>query len=583
MGNPVGKGWPKPDMAVFAGKVAHHLSVIYKSNLRESLVNRILSMSNIQVDAKPAWDEKDTLLITYGNSIFKADEKPLQTLHRFLEKRLAGTISCIHILPFFPCTSDDGFSITDYMQVNPAFGDWEDITTLTSDFSLMCDLVINHVSVSHRWFKNYLSNKVPGKDFFIEADPAADYSLVIRPRSTPLFTRFETPDGSREVWTTFSADQADLNFSNPDVLVEMIRVLLFYIRKGIRIIRLDAVAFLWKTKGTSCLHQPETHQIVKLLRDIVSFVSPGTIILTETNVPNLENWSYFGNGDEAHMVYQFSLPPLLLHALFSGSARYLTQWAFEIPAIRKDQTFLNYAASHDGIGIRPLEGILPQGEIEQLIAGMIGFGGQVSNKVNRDGSLSPYEINITYIDAMKGDRRGHDDLQESRFICSQTIMMSLQGIPAFYFNSLVGTPNDYEGVKATGRARSINRKQWREEELVHLLSTDTIHKRLFNELTRLIRIRQGCSAFHPGCPQEIIAPDDRVFAFKRHNPETGEAIYCISNLTGKPVEIRMDIGEIKKGYDLISCESLGISEGILLNSYQTKWIAEISKTELQSN
>lgn len=570
------QGYRKPDMAAFAGRIARHLKIIYKDNFSEGLVNRILGMARVQYDTRSGWDEKDVILITYGNSIYKSEEAPLHTLHRFLSKRLAGTISCVHILPFFPFTSDDGFSVTDYMQVNPSLGTWENITGLNSDFNVMSDLVINHVSVSHSWFKNYISDTIPGKGYFIEKDPGADYSRVVRPRSTSLFTCFDTPGGQRQVWTTFSADQADLNFSNPDVMIEMIRILLFYISKGIRIIRLDAIAFLWKSGGTTCLHLPETHQTVKMLRDLVDFVSPGSVILTETNVPNLENWSYFGDGDEAHMVYQFSLPPLLLHALFSGCAKYLNQWAFEIPALSANQTFLNYTASHDGIGVRPLEGLLPQKEIEELIGGMKGFGGIVSSKTNPDGSLSPYEINITYLDALKGDRNGTDSLQEDRFICSQTIMMSLQGIPAFYFNSLFGTSNDYEGARITGRARSINRKQWREDELDQQLSSDTIHTRIFNELSRLIRIRRECSAFHPNSLQKILATDERVFAFQRHNPESGETIWCISNLTGKPIEIG-GVGEgVKKGYDLISREKSGLSDRILMNSYQTKWIVEMS-------
>ncbi|MBN1790576.1 MAG: hypothetical protein JW830_08780, partial [Bacteroidales bacterium] len=299
------QGYRKPDMAAFAGRIARHLKIIYKDNFSEGLVNRILGMARVQYDTRSGWDEKDVILITYGNSIYKSEEAPLHTLHRFLSKRLAGTISCVHILPFFPFTSDDGFSVTDYMQVNPSLGTWENITGLNSDFNVMSDLVINHVSVSHSWFKNYISDTIPGKGYFIEKDPGADYSRVVRPRSTSLFTCFDTPGGQRQVWTTFSADQADLNFSNPDVMIEMIRILLFYISKGIRIIRLDAIAFLWKSGGTTCLHLPETHQTVKMLRDLVDFVSPGSVILTETNVPNLENWSYFGDGDEAHMVYQF--------------------------------------------------------------------------------------------------------------------------------------------------------------------------------------------------------------------------------------------------------------------------------------
>lgn len=562
-----------PDLATFSSQIARRLQVIYKADFTEGMVNRILGMTTRQFEARSLWDERDVVLITYGNSLHKPGEKPLRTLHRFMHNRLADIINCVHILPFFPSTSDDGFSVSDFRAVNPAFGDWEDIAVISKEFDLMADLVINHVSVSHQWFSNYLADRNPGRNFFIEPEPDFDYSQVIRPRSTPLFTRFETVHGVREVWTTFSADQVDLNFSNPDVLIEMIGVLLLYLSKGARIVRLDAIAFLWKTRDTSCLHRPETHEIVKLLRDIVSFVSPGTLILTETNVPNRENWSYFGNGDEAHMVYQFALPPLLLHALHTGSSKYLNEWALEIPATPANQTFLNYTASHDGIGIRPLEGLLPEKEITQLIDGMMNFGGRVSNKVNRDGSLSPYEINITYPDAMKGDKNGADDFQEARFICSQTIMMSLQGIPAFYINSLVGTANDDEGVAATGKARSINRRQWLEDELLQHLSSDTIHHRLFHEITRLIGIRRQCPAFHPGCPQKILIAEDCLFAFERFNASTGDKIVCISNISNQTVEADAGPLQMQKGYDLISGETMsGKSDRILLKAYQTKWI-----------
>ena len=583
MENSVRHGSLVPDTAAFAGKLARRLQAIYASSFSEGMVNRILAITNRQFPERPAWSEKDIVLITYGNSIQTTHEKPLQTLYRFLLNRLADTISCVHILPFFPFTSDDGFSVSDFMKVDPSLGSWEDFTAFTPKFGLMSDLVINHVSAEHSWFKNYLQNCSPGKDYFIGAEPEADYSKVVRPRSTSLFTRVETVNGARDVWTTFSADQVDLDFSNPEVLIEMIRVMVFYISQGVRIIRLDAIAFVWKKNGTSCLHLRETHEIVKLLRDISSFISPGTIILTETNVPNKENWSYFGDDDEAHMVYQFSLPPLLLHALFSGNANYLTDWATEIPAPRASQTFLNYTASHDGIGVRPLEGILPETEIDRLIEGMIGFGGLVSRRTNPNGSLSPYEINISYFDAMKGNKQGVDHFQEARFLCSQAIMMSLQGIPAFYIHSLFATANDYDGVNSTGRSRSINRRQLGEEELNSRLSNDTMHSRMFNELLRLIGIRKQCSAFHPGCPQEILKLGEALFAFTRYDQLTGEKIYCISNMTDQPVEIRAVLPEKKKGYDLISSDRYTATDTILLSACQTRWIAEQDELENQCN
>lgn len=559
------------DQAFFAATIARRLQFIYRHEFREGIVNRILHLASHRYATFTGWNEQEVVLITYGNSLVNPGEKPLQTLYRFLSKNLTGVVSCVHILPFFPFTSDDGFSVADYRAVNPELGDWSDILKIGSDFALMADLVINHVSVSHPWFRNYLVDRDPGKNYFIESEPLADYSQVIRPRSSPLFTPFETPSGVRKVWTTFSADQADLNFANPEVLIDMIKVMLFYLGKGIRIIRLDAIAFLWKEGGTTCLHLPETHQVVKLLRDIISRVSPGAILLTETNVPNRENWSYFGTGDEAHMVYQFSLPPLLLHALFSGNSRYLSRWTAEIPALDSDQTFLNYTASHDGIGVRPLEGLLPQEEIGELISGMKTFGGLVSSRLNPDGSQSPYEINIAWMDAMKGDRNGEDALQEDRFICSQTIMMALQGIPAFYIHSLLGTSNDLEGLRDTGRARSINRKQWVEKELQDRLRGNTLHGHVFQELCRLIRIRRGCDAFHPGSKQQVLVIDDRIFALKRHNPQTGITLYSISNITGQPVGVPVCWETDKNYLDLISDEWSEASGTIRLKAYQTCW------------
>ncbi len=560
-------------MAEFAGVIARHLQIIYKTNFSEGLVNRILAMTNMQYNGKTRWNEKDIVLITYGNSICSASEKPLKTLRRFAGRYLAGLFSTIHILPFFPYTSDDGFAVSDFMQVNPDLGTWDDLTSFTPDFTLMADLVINHVSSAHPWFQNYLQNLDPGRDYFIEAFPGSDYTRVVRPRSTPLFTRYITSGGPRDVWTTFSADQVDLDFSNPEVLLEMIRTMIFYIARGIRIIRLDAIAFLWKQPGTTSLHLPETHEIVKLLRDIAAYICPGTLILTETNVPNRENWSYFGSHDEAHMVYQFSLPPLLLHALHTGNAGYLNRWVQEIPVTSEDQTFLNYTASHDGIGVRPLEGLLPAGEIDRLISGMTGFGGMVSKKINANGSQSPYEINITYLDAMKGTQLGPDNFQEERFVTSQAIMMALRGIPAVYIHSLLGTTNDYAGIETSGRARSINRKQLKEEEISGLLASDTMQRRLFERLTHLMRIRRNCPAFHPGCRQELLELDNSVLAFTRTDMKTGLQVICLSNMSVHPFEIKSLLPANKKRWDLISGEQVTSESPILLKSCQTRWIA----------
>jgi sucrose phosphorylase len=521
------------------------------------------------------WDETDTVLITYGNTLFRDQENPLQTLNAFLHNYLKDEISCVHILPFFPYSSDDGFSVINYYRVDPRLGDWEDIGKINRDFDLMLDLVINHVSSESEWFKNFLKGRSPGKDYFIEADPKADWSKVTRPRNTPLLTKFTTHEGEKHLWTTFSNDQIDLNFSNPWVLYEMLKVLFFYINKGARIIRLDAIAYLWKEPGTSSIHLPQTHRIVRFIRELAELINPDTIILTETNVPDRENLSYFGeNFDEAHMIYQFPLPPLLLYTLHTGNSNILNEWSRSIPATDEEATFFNFTASHDGIGVRPAEGLIPEENLHQMIQKMREFGGYVKTKTNPDGTESPYEINITWFDALKGTTKGKDNLQEERFICSQTIMMSLKGIPAFYIHSLIATENDYEGMERTGKYRSINRKNLEYNQLIETLEDDNhpAHK-IFRQLKKLIWIRKQQPAFHPNSSQEILSLGKPFFGVKRTH-ESGETIWSISNITNisQRIILKEAIFPHKDFVDLIKNKSYQVEETVNLEPYQTLWL-----------
>ncbi len=561
------------DINEFTGKVARRLQSIYPAEFSEGLVNRILASVHPETGNPALWDESDIILITYGNTITQEDEKPLKTLHRFLKEKIQQKVSCVHILPFSPSTSDDGFAVSDFNKVDYGLGNWEDIEQIGNDYSLMFDLVLNHVSSSHPWFLNFCAGKVPGLDYFIEKIPDTDYHLVVRPRNTELFSEFKTVAGKREMWTTFSADQVDLNFANPDVLIEMIRILLSYISRGARIIRLDAIAFLWKETGSSCLHHHKTHEIVKLLREIASYAKPGVIILTETNVPNPDNWSYFGQDDEAHMVYQFTLPPLILYTLFSGNSEYLTRWAEKIPPTGMNKTFLNFSASHDGIGVRPLEGILPENEIRMLINGIMNSGGLLSVKTNPDGSAGPYEMNITYYSALTRTMHGEDKLGEKRFLVSQFIVLAMQGIPAVYIQSLLGCENDYDGVEHTGRARSINRRKWNEKEILGILSSDTKQARIFSEYSRVLTIRRNIAAFHPDCPQQVLSLGDSFFGIFRLNPATGEKVFCISNITPSTRHLKMEAAVIpQKRYDLLEEQPLGNTNEIIFEGYQTRWL-----------
>ena len=525
--------------------------------------------------AAAKWDEKRIALITYADTILRDGERPLVTLKHFADQHLSSVIDTIHILPFFPWSSDDGFSVIDYRQVNPDVGRWLDIQALDENFNLMFDLVLNHCSRKSTWFRNYVAGIAPYRDYFIEIDPSVDLSAVVRPRSTPVLTEVHKDMDEASVWATFGSDQIDLNFANPDVLFEFFDVLFFYLSKGARIIRLDAIAYLWKQPGTSCIHLKQTHEVVKLMRDLLDMIAPDAVLLTETNVPHKENISYFGHGDEAHMVYQFSLPPLLLHALTTGNAAFLRQWAQTASICPENCTYFNFTASHDGIGVRPLTGLIPDDEFAALIDHVQAQGGHVSTKRNTDGTDSPYELNITYFDALGGD-----DQQISRFLCSQTVMLGLKGVPGIYFHSLTATPNDYDGVESTGRARSINRRKWNLDDIENELNRSGATATVFHEYCRRIQIRARQKAFHPDAHQRVVELDDGLFGFVRVAPDGNQIIVCIHNVSKDEQSVTIDqrfpeLDTPNPLTDLLSgTRTSGSTKHINLAPYQTVWLMQ---------
>ena len=527
------------------------------------------------------WSENNVQLITYGDSIVNNNnnkEKPLTTLELFLEKHLDDTVTGIHILPFSPYSSDDGFAVIDYLQVEPKLGDWEDIRRISQNFNLMVDLVINHVSSQHHWLQQFKQGKKPGCDYFVEVDPRINLSEVVRPRSSPLLTKIETIEGEKYIWSTFSEDQIDVNFTNPDVLIEYIKILLFYVDIGAKFIRLDAVGFLWKKIGTPCIHLPETHYVIRLLREILQAIDPRVALITETNVPNRENLSYFGNRNEAHMIYNFSLPPLLLNALLQGKSEHLKTWMMRMPPVPIGCAYFNFTASHDGIGMRPAEGLLAEQEYLTLIERMQDFGGKISWRTKPDGSESPYEVNISWFDAMKGTAKGEDEWQIQRFICSQTIMMSLEGIPAFYIHSLLATANHHEDVAKTGKNRAINRRKWDYDELERLLSEPNSPQFIVvQELSRRIKIRRRQKAFHPNATQYTLHPlNQSLFAFWRQSIYREQSIFCINNLSDRLQQLSLNdlnLYNTEDWYDLIGDRPIrNIYGNLLLKPYQSLWV-----------
>ncbi|OIJ17204.1 sugar phosphorylase [Anaerobacillus alkalilacustris] len=526
--------------------------------------------------------EKDTILITYGDSIKEAGKAPLQSLHEFLNESVKDTLTGVHILPFYPYSSDDGFSVKDYFAVNPELGNWEDIEKLSSDYELMFDGVINHISAKSEWFEEYLKGNPKYKNFFVEADPNADYSKVTRPRALPLLTKFETSEGTKYIWTTFSDDQIDLNYENPELVLKIVELLLFYISKGAKLIRLDAIGFMWKELGTTCIHLEQVHKLIQIFRDITDAIAPDTILITETNVPHKDNISYFGNGyNEARMVYQFPLPPLTLNSFLTGNANHLATWAHNLEETTEETTFFNFLASHDGVGVRPVEGILTKKEVEAMIDKVHEHGGNVSYKDNGDGTKSPYELNINYFDALSHPD-DHQELKVKRFIAAQSVLLSMVGVPGIYIHSLLGSRNYYKGVEETGRFRSINREKLDrgviEEELK---DTSSIRYQVLSQMKQLIETRTQEKAFHPNSSQQVLFLNDHVFSFIRTNKDNPEEkIVVLVNVSDELQSLLLnlfenDMREKSVLTDLISGYKPSIQDGetkITLSPYQVMWL-----------
>lgn len=571
-------------------RIEAHLSYLYPKANHRALADKIMEImgfnkkSHEPIQFKNHWDQSDVAVITYGNTIKNEGEPPLEALRNFLHKYLSQIISIVHILPFYPFSSDDGFSVIDYSAVNSELGTWEDIQKLSSEFKLMVDLVINHCSAHSEWFKNFLTDSTPGKDYFVTANPSEDLSAVIRPRTNPLLNEVTTSGGTRHVWCTFSPDQVDLNFKNPDVLLEFVKILALYLEQGIQIFRLDAIAFLWKIVGTDCLNLPQTHEVVRLLRTLVEHYRADAILITETNIPNQENLSYFGNANEAHMIYNFSLPPLLVNTLVTGDCHYLRTWMMSNPPARNGTTYFNFIASHDGIGLRPAEGLLSTEEIQTLANTLESFGGKVSwRALNQETKVSrPYEINISLYDALKGTTNGIDEYNHARFLSAHAIMIALEGIPAFYFHSLFATHNDEKLLAKTGHNRSINRHRWNQSTLEEALTNGSEHQRAFEALSHLITVRKNNPAFHPNATQFTLHMPtsghiNHIFAFWRQSIDREQNIFCINNITRQPQYISLaDLNLIimDKWHDLISGQPYDDHKaGVELAPYQTLWLS----------
>jgi len=573
-------------------RIREHIVFLYGETESEAIWNRLNEIIVNFRNNYPGLDqqfrqgsrlsERDSILITYGDQVRESGRPPLQSLAEFLHETIQGIISSVHILPFFPYSSDDGFSVIDYQSVNPDFGNWDDVAQLNRNFRLMFDAVINHISVESRWFQGFLEGDPNYTDYFISVDPHTDLSQVVRPRALPLLTEFETSSGSKWVWTTFSKDQVDLNYQDPDVLLEIVGTLLFYVGHGAEFIRLDAIAYLWKEIGTTCIHLPQTHRVIQLFRDILNLAAPYVMLITETNVPHQDNISYFGNGEnEAQMVYNFALPPLVLHTLHTGDAATLSEWAASLKPPSDQTTFFNFLASHDGVGINPARGILTEDEIQALIRRVRAHGGLVSNKQNPDGTQSPYELNINYFDALS-DPHGNDSLQIQidRFFCAHAIMLCLVGVPGIYFHSMFGSRGWPEGVAKTGRNRTINRQKLIRDDLERDLGgQDPIRQGVFQRMSQLLKARAAHPAFDPHGKQRVVEFNQSIFAVLRTSPLNGEQVLCLHNAADHEQQVTIDFASYGASavVDALSHKVVNTNPTVfILRPYQVLWLNMIA-------
>jgi sucrose phosphorylase len=537
--------------------------------------------------AEERFTEEDVILITYGDLIREKNKKPLETMKTFAKTYLKDVFNTLHILPFYPYSSDRGFAVMDFKEVDPNLGGWEDILDIKTDFKLMFDGVFNHASSQSRWFQEFLNQNPMFENFFTVFSTknriSADHlKLIVRPRTSDVLSGFDTLGGPRMVWTTFSSDQVDLNYKNPAVLVKIIDVLLTYVRRGADIIRLDAVTYLWEELGTCCAHLEQSHTIIKLFRTILDAVAPHVALITETNVPHKDNIKYFSNGyDEAQMVYNFALPPLALHTFITEDAAQLTRWAASLKKVSNQATYFNFLDSHDGIGVMAVKDILTEAEIEIIVLNVLERGGYISFKDNGDGSVSPYELNITWWNAINNENEDEDkELQVQRYIASRAISLVLMGVPGIYLHGLLGSKNDAELVLEEKQTRSINRKNILFEELLRSLDNEESTTRsITTKLIELIRIRISEKAFHPNAAQKIINAGRKTFTVLRTPPNERSDILSVINVSADQCEWRVDLTKHglsgRQWNDIITRKNYTAKDGILklnLKPYDIIWL-----------
>ena len=523
---------------------------------------------------KKTISEKTSLIISYGDSVYSDKKGSIKVFQKFFKKKLNKYFDTIHFLPFYPSSSDSGFAVKDHYKIESKLGSWSDIKNISKSNNIMADMVINHSSARGLWFKNFLKKKKPGKNYFLTVNSKFNTSKVVRPRDHKLLKKIKIFNKSDFLWRTFSPDQVDLNFKNPSVLLRFIKIMIHLINNGVTIFRLDAIAYLWKENGSKCINLKQTHEIIKLLRIVTSHLNIQTIIITETNLPEKENLSYFGKNDEANWIYNFSLPPLLIHGFLFENSSYLNKWSRSLPNTKYSNTYLNFIASHDGIGMRPTEGILNKEILNNLLKRLKKNGSKFSYRKISNKGKKVYEANITIFDALKKsdyDPKGKYFLE--RYVSAHAVMISFEGIPAIYFNSLFGTSNDEAKFIITGNNRDVNRYKWNLKNISKKLNDKRSKQSIFYQyICNLLNIRRAQKAFHPNASRLNINLGSNIFCFKRTSIDKKQTILCITNLTSKTQTLKLK-KMYKKWKNLIKPLIKNEKNLFMLKPFETIWLS----------
>ena len=510
-----------------------------------------------------AFSEKDVVLICYPDHVQEGGNPKLATLRKFLGE-FGQEFSHVHVLPHYPEAGDEGFSVMDHFSVREDLGTWKDVRDLAQDYSLMLDLVLNHMSDKSGWFQRFLAGDKEVKDFFIAYDKEPDLSSVFRPRTDPLLKPYRFGDESEKlVWSTFPLNQVDINYGNPKVLVEMARALLHYVENGAKAVRLDAIAYAWKKLGTSCFNLKESHTIVEVFREVLREAAPDVWVITETVIDHEENMSYLGK-EKAHLAYHFVLEPLLYLTFLKGNSERMARYLREMPVPDgKDTALLNLSVSHDGIHAVPAKGILNEEDFKLLEKDCKGKGCGVMYRTAPGKEPEHYEFNTCCLDAI-----GRPDA----FLASQAIKLALPGIPLVYFNNYFGCRNWLEGIEKVGYPRAANRERFDYGTLSkRLRKEDSESGFIHRNYSSMLKKRTSEPLFSPSAGFEALDLGPDVVGFTRSR--NGRNLMVLVNVTDNETRAEIPKGTLgERARDILTGEEFDAAKPVSLGPHEYLWL-----------